>query len=76
MAKKRNEQRRVNQICTDVRTYGRTVVTLNALPPFFEWRGHKKGHNSVKNYFRIICLAGMGSPFDSEQLFQVSSEYL
>jgi len=31
---------------TDGRTHARTGVTLNALPPFFEWRGHKnKFHN-------------------------------
>jgi len=24
------------------RTHARTGVTLNAPPPFFEWRGHKK----------------------------------
>ena len=27
---------------TDGRTHARTGVTLNASPPFFEWRGHKK----------------------------------
>ena len=26
---------------TDARTHGRTGVTINAPPPFFEWRGHK-----------------------------------
>ena len=27
---------------THERTHARTGVTLNAPPPFFEWRGHKK----------------------------------
>ena len=42
-------------LMTDGRTHGRTNartgVTLNAPPPFFEWRGHKK---DVRNYF--FCL--------------------
>jgi len=25
---------------TDARTHARTEVTVNAPPPFFEWRGH------------------------------------
>ena len=29
----------------------------------------KKGHNFVKKNWRITSLTGMGSPFDSEQLF-------
>ena len=29
----------------------------------------KKGHNFVKKKCRITCSTGMGSPFDSEQLF-------
>ena len=28
-------------LITDGRTHARTGVTLNAPPPFFEWRGHK-----------------------------------
>jgi len=27
---------------TDSQTHAQTGVTLNAPPPFFEWRGHKK----------------------------------
>ena len=30
---------------TDERTDARTGVTLNAPPPFFEWRGHKNAFN-------------------------------
>ena len=29
----------------------------------------KKGHNFVKENWRITSSTGMGSPFDSEQLF-------
>ena len=36
----------------------------------------KKVHNFVKKYWRIISPTGMGFPFDSEQLFLVSSKYL
>ena len=36
----------------------------------------KKGHNFLKKYWRITSSTGMGSPFDSEQLFWVSSKYL
>ena len=34
---------------TDGRTHARTGVTLNAPPPFFEWRGHKK------TFMCLIC---------------------
>ena len=36
-----------------LRTDGRTGVTLNAPPPFFEWRGHKNG---LTKYDDIILL--------------------
>ena len=36
----------------------------------------KRGHNFVKKNWRIISSTGMGSPFDSEQLFLVSNKYL
>ena len=36
----------------------------------------KKGHNFVKKILRITSPTGMGSPFDCEQLFSVSSKYL
>jgi len=31
----------------DGRTHARTGVTLNAPPPFFEWRDHKNGGVSI-----------------------------
>ena len=36
----------------------------------------KKGHNFVKKNWRITSPTDMGFPFDSEQLFRVSSKYL
>jgi len=38
-------------LITDGRTDAQTGVTLNAPPPFFEWRGHKK---SYKGYGLIV----------------------
>jgi len=49
-----------HSLITDGRTHGRTNartgVTLNAPPPFFEWRGHKK-HNNVYQSDRRHCLS-------------------
>ena len=49
-------------LITDGRTHARTGVTLNAPPPFFQWRGHKNyivaQHNLVfsqSKYHKSIC---------------------
>ena len=36
----------------------------------------KRGHNYIKINLRTTSPTGMGSPFDSKQLFWVSSKYL
>ena len=43
---------------TDGRMHARTGVTLNAPPPFFEWRGHKNDSYIVQivNYADIDIL--------------------
>jgi len=43
-------------LITDRHTYARTGVTLNAPPPFFEWRGHK-------NIINILATKDMFSAF-------------
>ena len=35
----------------------------------------KKGHNFAQKNWRITSPTGMGFPFDSKQLFWVSSKY-
>ena len=41
-------------LITNGRTHARTGVTLNAPPPFFEWRGHKKGEEK----HALQCMVG------------------
>ena len=47
--------------------HGRTGVKLNALPPFFEWRGMGEGEggikkrSSLKGMYLLPC--GVNSPF-------------
>jgi len=51
---------------TDARTDSQTGVTLNAPPPFFEWRGHKNNNsmshklNPVKGV-KVIELKALSS---------------
>jgi len=51
---------------SDGRTDARTGVTLNAPPPFFEWRGHNYKYNTCSVYmwelYLIIYLAFRFSP--------------
>ena len=42
-------------LITDGRTDARTGVTLNAPPPFFEWRGHKNHGNAVRRSASFYC---------------------